>query len=103
MLTKEEIIDEAKRLKFADIGFTGAEPFGSQKDYLLKHQEEYGWAEAIGLGLLAGTDPRNILPAQNRLSLSWNHILKNPFRSRWSVISAGAISMTTGLPKTVWR
>ena len=61
MLTKEEIIDEAKRLKFADIGFTGAEPFGSQKDYLLKHQEEYGWAEAIGLGLLAGTDPRNIL------------------------------------------
>ena len=61
MLTKEEIIDEAKRLKFADIGFTGAEPFGSQKDYLLTHQEEYGWAEAIGLGLLAGTDPRNIL------------------------------------------
>jgi epoxyqueuosine reductase len=62
MLTKQEIIAEAKRLKFADIGFTDAQPFVSQKEYLLAHQEEYGWAEAIGLGLLAGTDPKNILP-----------------------------------------
>jgi epoxyqueuosine reductase len=62
MLTKQNIIEEAKRLKFADIGFTDAEPFASQKEYLLAHQEEYGWAEAVGLGLLAGTDPKNILP-----------------------------------------
>jgi epoxyqueuosine reductase len=62
MLTKQEIIAEAKRLKFADIGFTDAQPFDSQKEYLLAHQEEYGWAEAVGLGLLAGTDPKNILP-----------------------------------------
>ena len=61
MLTKEEIIAEAKRLKFADIGFTGAEPFRSQKECLLTHQEEYGWAEEAGLGLLAGTDPKTIL------------------------------------------
>jgi epoxyqueuosine reductase len=61
MLTKQDIIAEAKRLKFADIGFTTAEPFKSQKDYLLTRQEEYGWAEAVGLGLLAGTDPHNIL------------------------------------------
>lgn len=62
MLTKKDIIAEAKRLKFADIGFTDAQPFASQKEYLLAHQEEYGWAEAVGLGLLAGTDPKNILP-----------------------------------------
>jgi epoxyqueuosine reductase len=62
MLTKEEIIAEARRLKFADIGFTGAEPFTSQKEYLEAHQEEYGWAEQLGLGLIAGTDPKNILP-----------------------------------------
>jgi len=62
MLTKQEIIAEAKRLKFADIGFTDAQPFDSQKEYLLAHQDGYGWAEAIGLGLLAGTDPENILP-----------------------------------------
>lgn len=61
MLSKQEIIQEAKRLQFADIGFTSAEPFMSQKEYLLKHQKEYGWAETIGLGLLAGTDPQNIL------------------------------------------
>ena len=62
MLTKQDIIAEAKRLKFADIGFTDAQPFVTQKEYLLAHQEEYGWAEAVGLGLLAGTDPKNILP-----------------------------------------
>ncbi|PKN51504.1 MAG: epoxyqueuosine reductase [Deltaproteobacteria bacterium HGW-Deltaproteobacteria-13] len=61
MLTKQDIIAEAARLNFADIGFTSAEPFVSQKEYLLKHQEEYGWAEAVGLGLLAGTDPKTIL------------------------------------------
>jgi epoxyqueuosine reductase len=61
MLTKQDIITEAKRLKFADIGFTGAESFTSQKEYLMAHQEEYGWAEQLGLGLIAGTDPKNIL------------------------------------------
>lgn len=61
MLTKKDIIEEANRLKFADVGFTTAEPFESQKKYLLTKQEEYGWAEALGLGLLAGTDPQNIL------------------------------------------
>ena len=62
MLTKKDIIAEAKRLGFADIGFTGAEPFVSQKEYLLEHQEQYGWIEKAGFSLLAGTDPRNILP-----------------------------------------
>lgn len=62
MLTKSDIIAESQRLQFADIGFTDAVPFDSQKDYLLAHQEEYGWAEAVGLGLIAGSDPQNILP-----------------------------------------
>ncbi len=62
MLTKDDIIAEAERLNFADIGFTTAEPFTSQKEILMVRQEEYGWAEVIGLGLLAGTDPKNILP-----------------------------------------
>jgi epoxyqueuosine reductase len=62
MLTKQDIIAEASRLKFADIGFTNAEPFASQKEYLLERQEEYGWAEQAGLNLIAGTDPHSILP-----------------------------------------
>jgi epoxyqueuosine reductase len=62
MLTKQDIIAEASRLKFADIGFTNAEPFASQKEYLLVRQKEYGWAEQAGLNLIVGTDPHNILP-----------------------------------------
>jgi epoxyqueuosine reductase len=62
MITKQEIIAEAMRLGFADIGFTDAEPFASQKEYLLAHQEEYGWAEAVGFSLLDGTDPKHFLP-----------------------------------------
>jgi epoxyqueuosine reductase len=62
MIKKEHIIAEAKRLKFADIGFTTAEPFLSQREYLLKAQDGYEWAERLGVGLLAGTDPKTILP-----------------------------------------
>jgi epoxyqueuosine reductase len=62
MITKQEIIAEAMRLGFADIGFTDAETFASQKEYLLAHQEEYGWAEAVGFSLLDGTDPRHFIP-----------------------------------------
>ena len=62
MITKQEIIDEAMRLGFADIGFTNAASFASQKEYLLAHQEEYGWTEAVGFSLLDGTDPKHFLP-----------------------------------------
>lgn len=62
MITKQEITEKARQLGFADIGFTDASPFVSQKEYLLAHLEEYGWAEKLGLRLLAGTDPQTILP-----------------------------------------
>ncbi len=62
MLTKQEIIEEAKRLQFADIGFTTAETFASQKEYLLDHMEEYGWTQKAGFNLVDGTDPQKTLP-----------------------------------------
>ena len=62
MPTKEDIIAEAKRLGFADIGFTDASPFASQKDYLMARQKEYGWTSQKGITLLEGCDPKNILP-----------------------------------------
>ncbi len=62
MLTKEDIIAQASHLQFADIGFTSAEPFASQKEYLLDHIQEYGWTTKAGFSLLDGTDPQNILP-----------------------------------------
>jgi epoxyqueuosine reductase len=62
MITRDSIINEAMRLGFADIGFTDASPFESHRECLSGRQDEYGWAEKVGLALMAGTDPRSILP-----------------------------------------
>lgn len=61
MVTREEVIAKAAECGFEDIGFTTAEPFDSQRALLLERREEYGWATASGLDLIAGTDPRNVL------------------------------------------
>ena len=62
MLTRDDIINKALELGFADVGFTTAEPFDSQKELLCQRQEEYGWVGKMGLDLVSGTDPKNILP-----------------------------------------
>jgi len=43
ILTKDNIIIEALKLGFDDIGFTTAEPFNSQKEVLMFRHEEYNW------------------------------------------------------------
>jgi len=62
MINKNDIIVEAEKLDFADIGFTSAEPFDPQKEVLLSRQKEYKWAMDAGLDLMAGIDPKNIMP-----------------------------------------
>jgi epoxyqueuosine reductase len=62
MVTKDEIRAKALELGFIDAGFTTAEPFERQKEFLLARQEEYGWTEKAGLDLVKGTDPLTILP-----------------------------------------
>lgn len=62
MLKKQDVIAEALRLGFADIGFTTAEPFEKQKEILLERQELYAWAPDKGLDLLEGTSPQDIFP-----------------------------------------
>lgn len=62
MLSREEVIAKAVECGFEDTGFTTAEPFDAQRAILEERREEYGWATAAGLDLIAGTDPRNILP-----------------------------------------
>jgi len=57
MISKDTVIQAARDCGFADVGFTTAEPFDDHRRYLADHQQEYGWAEAVGLALLAGTDP----------------------------------------------
>jgi Uncharacterized Fe-S protein len=63
MITRENIIQEGRRLGFADVGFTTAEPFDAHRKFLADHQQEYGWAEAAGLSLMAGVDPKASLPS----------------------------------------
>ena len=63
MLTREAIIERGRELGFEDVGFTTADPFVEHKALLLEMKEEYGWAEAVGLELLNGTDPKAIMPA----------------------------------------
>jgi epoxyqueuosine reductase len=62
MLIKEEIIEKARECGFEDAGLTTAEPFDSQRALLEEMREEYGWAIQSGLDLIAGTDPKNVLP-----------------------------------------
>ncbi len=62
MLKKTDIIDKAREFGFEDVGFTTAEPFESQRKILEERREYYQWAIDAGLDLIAGTDPRTILP-----------------------------------------
>ena len=62
MLTQQQIIERAHALMFEDIGFTGAEPFVSQQRILAERHEAYAWVGDVGLDLMSGTDPQNILP-----------------------------------------
>ena len=62
MNLKEKIIQKSKEFGFEDIGFTTSEPFETHKKFLADRKDEYGWAEAAGLALMKGTDPRNIMP-----------------------------------------
>lgn len=62
MLSKNEIIDKAQKLGFADIGFTSADPFESQKEILESRKEDYVDAFGPGFDLIKGTDPRTLYP-----------------------------------------
>jgi len=62
LLTRNSLIEKALELGFGDLGVTTAEPFGAQLEYLRDHQDEYGWTEKVGLGLMTGTDPKAVMP-----------------------------------------
>ena len=65
MLTKEEIIKEALKRGFDDIGFTTAEPFESHKRVLEERREDYNWTienEHVGYDISEGIDPKKFYP-----------------------------------------
>jgi epoxyqueuosine reductase len=63
MITRENFIEEGRRLGFADVGFTTAEPFDAHRKFLAGHQQEYGWAESMGIALMAGVDSKETAPS----------------------------------------
>ena len=62
MLSRNDVVRAAHENGFEDAGFTTAEPFESHREFLTGRQEEYGWAEQVGLELMKGTDPKAIMP-----------------------------------------
>ncbi len=62
MITRQDVVDQAGKIGFLDVGFTSAEPFDAHREFLETRQKEYGWAEAAGLALMKGADPKSILP-----------------------------------------
>ena len=62
MITKDEMITKARECGFGALGVTTADPFLSQQEILRERAKEYEWAYRSGLDLMAGTDPRSILP-----------------------------------------
>ena len=61
-MQKSDVIEKAVELGFADIGFTTAEPFESQKEIFLSRKEEYSWLLTKGTDIFKGTDPKVFMP-----------------------------------------
>jgi epoxyqueuosine reductase len=62
MISKQDIILKAREFGFEDAGFTSAAPFETHRQFLEERQNDYGWAEAVGLELMKGTAPKAIMP-----------------------------------------
>ena len=78
MVSKEDVAEYARKLGFADIGFTSAEPFETQKELLASRWEGYAWTAEDGFDLREGVDPRRILPgAKSIIVLIENYFQKS--------------------------
>ena len=62
MISKDDIIEQAKRIGFDDIGFTTADPFDEHGEILASRKSDYEWISLMGLNLEDGIDPKKILP-----------------------------------------
>jgi len=79
MITRSDIIEKALSLGFGDAGFTTAEPFESHRECLKERQDEYGWAEYVGLALMSGVDPQTALPAAQSIIVLLDEYFKEAF------------------------
>ena len=92
MLSRNEITEKAHELDFEDIGFTTAEPFESQREILRQRETEYAWTSAVGLDLMAGTDPKNVLPEARTIIVLMELILPQKLSSKSGTIFRSVLS-----------
>lgn len=85
MALKRNIAAKAKEIGFADIGFTGIEPFLSQQQCLRERAAYYSWTSDKGLDLMEGTDPALIMPEAKSMIV----VLDNYFRGSFPGSMAG--------------
>jgi len=62
LITKREVIEQAQKLGFDDVGFTTADTFEAQQKVLTERSENYSWLSGKGMDLMVGTDPKNSFP-----------------------------------------
>ncbi len=78
-LTKSKLMDKALELGFDDIGFTTADPFAYQQKVLRERREEYAWVGRSGIDLMAGTDPKAVLPGAKSIVVLLDHYFRRAF------------------------
>ncbi len=96
MVSEKSVIQKAYELGFADVGFTGADPFEFQRDVLREREDGYAPLIRIGLDLVGGTDPGNALADAKSIIVLMENYFKESFPARWRGSSADAITTTTG-------
>ena len=79
MISKNDVIEKAYECGFGDIGFTAADPFDSQKELLIERQKYYDPLFKLGLDLIAGTDPKSILPEAKSIIVLMEVYFKEAF------------------------
>lgn len=72
MITKKEVIDKAKELGFDDIGFTTAEVFTSQLEYIDSEDKRYDWTIEAGLKLKESIYPGAVLEGAKSIIVLMN-------------------------------
>ncbi len=79
MRTRQEIIDKAMALGFADAGICDAAPFTDHQGILDERKDDYDWAYKLGLDLTTGTDPSAILPGAKSIIVVLGHYFDRAF------------------------
>ena len=72
MITRKDVIDKARELGFDDIGFTTAEAFTSQLEYIDSGDKRYDWTTLAGLKLKESVYPSAVFDGAKSIIVLMN-------------------------------